>query len=74
LKALANATLVSLLFGQFFAFATSQFAALGALVGQLIVLGVLRFWISSEEHTNAAGSPNLPGTEIQALADSASAT
>jgi hypothetical protein len=72
LKALANATLVTLLFGQFFAFATSQFAALGALVGQLVVLGVLRFWISREQHTNPAGTPGLPAAEIQALADSSS--
>ena len=74
LKALANATLVTLLFGQFFAFAISQFAALGALVVQLIVLGVLRFWISSEQHTTPDGTPGLPAAEIQALADSSSPT
>lgn len=48
LKALANSTLVSLLFGQFFAFAANQFAAFGGLLIELVILGVLRFWISSE--------------------------
>ena len=50
LKALANSTLITLLFGQFFAFAANQFAALGSLVLQLAILGVLRFWIGSEQH------------------------
>ena len=50
LKALANSTLVSLLFGQFFAFAANQFAAFGGLLVELVILGVLRFWISSERH------------------------
>lgn len=51
LKALANSTLITLLFGQFFAFAANQFAALGSLTLQLIILGVLRFWMTSEIHT-----------------------
>jgi hypothetical protein len=70
LIALANSTLVTLLFGQFFAFAASQFAALGSLVLQLVALGILRFWISMEKHTRP-GSTDLPAAEIQALTDSA---
>jgi hypothetical protein len=70
LKALANSTLVTLLFGQFFAFAASQFAALGTLTFQLIVLGVLRFWITSEKHTHPSERSGLPAAEIQAIEDS----
>ncbi len=51
LRSLANATLVTLLFGQFFAFATVQFAALGNLIIQLVILAVLRFWIRTEVST-----------------------
>ena len=50
LSALADSTLISLLFGQFFAFAADQFAAISTLVVELVILGVLRFWISSEHH------------------------
>ncbi len=71
LKALANSTLVTLLFGQFFAFAASQFAALGGLILQLVILGVLRFWMSSETHTRPDDTTGLPATEIQAIKDSA---
>lgn len=71
LKALANSTLVTLLFGQFFAFAASQFAALGGLTLQLVILGVLRFWMTSETHTSPDGATGLPAAEIQAIKDSA---
>ncbi len=71
LKALANSTLVTLLFGQFFAFAANQFAALGSLTLQLVILGVLRFWMTSETHTKPEGTIDLPAVEIQALTDSA---
>lgn len=42
LRAFAGSTVVALLFGQFFAFSSEQLLALGALVTNLIVLGVLR--------------------------------
>ncbi len=71
LKALVNSTLVTLLFGQFFAFASSQFAALWSLTLQLVILGVLRFWITSETHTTPGDDLDLPVAEIQAIKDSA---
>lgn len=71
LTALANSTLVTLLFGQFFAFAANQFAALGSLTLQLVILGVLRFWMTSETHTSPDGTADLPAAEIQAIKDSA---
>ncbi|MEJ7839537.1 MAG: hypothetical protein WKF81_12015 [Thermomicrobiales bacterium] len=49
LHSFAASTLITVLFGQFFAFTTNQFAALGHLVEQLLVLGVLRFAISAED-------------------------
>jgi len=52
LNALVISTLITLLFGQFFAFASDQFAALGSLVLQLVILGVLRFWLAAEKHTS----------------------
>lgn len=70
LKALATATLVTLLFGQFFAFAANQFAALGSLVLQLMILGALRFAITAEEHTTPDESSGLPIAELQAIDDS----
>jgi len=73
LRALANATLVTLLFGQFFAFAATQFAALGSLVLQIMVLGVLRFWITAEKETAAVKANRLPAAELQAIADSGDA-
>lgn len=48
LHAFAASVLVSLLFGQFFAFAVEQFVAIGSLLFELVVLGVLRFAISAE--------------------------
>ncbi len=71
LRALANSTLVTLLFGQFFAFAANQFAALGSLTLQLVILGVLRFWMTSETHTSPDIDTTLPAAEIQAIKDSA---
>jgi hypothetical protein len=71
LKWLAAATLVNLFFGQFFAFAASQFAALGSLLLQLFILSALRFGITAEEHTSPNGSgPDLPLAELQAIDDS----
>jgi hypothetical protein len=67
LKALVTSTLVTLLFGQFFAFAANQFAALGSLTLQLVILGVLRFWITSETHTSPNDDLDLPAAEIQAM-------
>jgi hypothetical protein len=48
LQALALSALVSLFFGQFFAFAADQFAALTGLVLDLAVLGSLRLALSAE--------------------------
>lgn len=48
LQAFAASTLVSLLFGQFFTFATEQFVAMVGLAANLIVLGVLRLALSVE--------------------------
>ena len=59
LNALVLSTLVSLLFGQFFAFASNQFAALWSLVLQLVILGVLRFWIAADKFTSPGDSSGL---------------
>jgi hypothetical protein len=67
-RILASATLVHLFFGQVFAFAVNQFAALGALFFQLVILGVLRFWITSETVVSPDGE-DLPAAELQAIAD-----
>jgi hypothetical protein len=48
LQALAVSALVSLLFGQFFAFVAEQFAALTGLVLDLGVLGAIRLALSAE--------------------------
>lgn len=48
LHAFAGATLISLLFGQFFAFASQQLAAMGGLVIELIILGGVRFALAAE--------------------------
>lgn len=56
LEALVLSTQIALLFGQFFAFASDQFAAMGSLVLQLVILGVLRFWIAADR----AGAPGRP--------------
>lgn len=49
LQAFAASTVVALLFGQFFAFATQQFLAMIGLVLNLIILGVLRLALSVEK-------------------------
>lgn len=56
LHAFAGATLVSLLFGQFFAFASEQFAAIGGLLIELTILGGVRFALAAEsaKQTEAA--------------------
>lgn len=48
LQAFAASTVVALLFGQFFAFATEQFVAMIGLVANLIILGTLRLALSVE--------------------------
>lgn len=68
-RVLAAATLVHLFFGQVFAFAANQFAALSTLFLQLIILGVLRFWMTSETISSPDGE-DLPAAELQAKADS----
>lgn len=61
LQALVVAVLVSLLFGQFFAFTVNQFAALGGLVLDLSVLGALRLALSAEnEHYTEHGTGEDP--------------
>ena len=70
LKALATATLINLLFGQFFAFASAEFAALGSLLLLLVILGALRFGITAEVHTSPDEKVTLPVSELQAQADS----
>ncbi len=53
LHAFAGATLVSLLFGQFFAFASEQFAAIGGLIIELAILGGVRFALAAERAKRA---------------------
>jgi len=48
LHAFAGATLISLLFGQFFAFASQQLAAMGGLIIELIILGGVRLALAAE--------------------------
>ena len=60
LQSLALAALVSLFFGQFFAFTVDQFAALGGLVLDLGVLGSLRLALSAEnEHYEQSDDPEI---------------
>jgi hypothetical protein len=62
LQALAASAIVSLLFGQFFAFASEQFVALFGLVTDLGVLGALRLALSAEnehfQHANGDSGEN----------------
>lgn len=58
LQALALSALVSLFFGQFFAFAADQFAALAGLVLDLAVLGSLRLALSAENERHDAHGGN----------------
>jgi hypothetical protein len=60
LESFAFSTLVTILFGQFFAFTTNQFAAIGSLLVQLVILGVLRFAIAAEDHANDHMEGTLP--------------
>lgn len=55
LHAFVGSALVSLLFGQFFAFTEVQLAALGGLVTDLVVLGALRFALLAEEERHDDG-------------------
>lgn len=48
LHAFTASILLSILFGQFFAFASSQFLALGNLMVELVILGVLRLALTAE--------------------------
>jgi hypothetical protein len=58
LKLFASSVLVSILFGQFFAFASIELLAMGKLVMDLVVLGVVRFALAAEheksEHEHVA--------------------
>jgi hypothetical protein len=56
----AGSTLITILFGQFFAFTTNQFAAFGSLLFQLLSLGILRFSIAAEEHQHDHLAGNVP--------------
>lgn len=58
LRLFAASVLVSILFGQFFAFASEEFLALGKLVLDLVALGVLRFAISTE-HDDESREPTI---------------
>lgn len=58
LQAFAASTVIALLFGQFFAFATEQFVAMIGLVANLLILGILRLALSVENQRYAeAGEP-----------------
>jgi hypothetical protein len=59
----AGSTLITILFGQFFAFTTNQFAAFGGLLIQLTILAVLRFAIAAEEHEKDHLEGNVPAEE-----------
>lgn len=48
LHAFVASTLFSLLFGQFFAFASNQFLAFGNLIVELVIFSVLRFALAAE--------------------------
>ncbi len=55
LKLFSASILVSILFGQFFAFASEEFLALGNLVVELLILGVLRFALAAEHQRETEG-------------------
>src|SRR5699024_10097550 len=57
LKLFSASILVSILFGQFFAFASEEFLALGNLVVELLILGVLRFALTAEHQSKSEGEP-----------------
>jgi hypothetical protein len=64
LHAFALSILVSLLFGQFFAFASDQLLAFGNLMVSLLILGVLRIALAAEadrtkhEHGSSTADPD----------------
>ena len=68
LQSFAASTVVALLFGQFFAFATEQFLAMIGLVLNLIILGTLRLALSLEnDRADEKGeSEESPQPEVQA--------
>lgn len=57
LRMFSTSILVSILFGQFFAFASEEFLALGGLLVELAILGVLRFALTTEHQQDTAGKP-----------------
>ena len=63
LRLFSMSILVSILFGQFFAFASEEFLALGSLSIELITLGVVRFALAAEHQRNdgleASGTPGV---------------
>lgn len=71
LHAFIASILLSLLFGQFFAFASSQFVALGNLVVELMILGVLRLALAAESekkhHETRPGHLRDPDTGVGRL-------
>ena len=65
LHAFSGSAIVSLLFGQFFAFTEVQLAALGGLVADLVVLGALRFALLAEhERQQEEGRPQEDGLPL----------
>lgn len=62
LHAFAGATLISLLFDHFFAFASEQLAAMGGLIIELAILGGVRFALSAEmsKHSERAERDGAP--------------
>jgi hypothetical protein len=68
LQAFVGSVLVSLFFGQFFAFTDVQLAALGGLVADLVVLGVLRFALLAEHEKRGedeeSGERPSPGMRV----------
>jgi hypothetical protein len=63
LRGFVGAVLVSLLFGQFFAFTTVQLAALGGLVADLVVLGALRFALMTEKERHEEQGADAEGPD-----------
>jgi hypothetical protein len=70
LHAFTASILVSLLFGQFFAFASDQFLAFGNLIVELVTLGVLRFALLAETeraHHDGAAERVDPASSVGSL-------
>jgi hypothetical protein len=68
LRMFSASILVSLLFGQFFAFASEQFLAMGNLIVELFILGVLRFAISVEHDDRNQETAAAPAHDPSAVA------